>query len=735
MSEGKFSQPRPHRDEERQIEESFRQLTEDQHRRHKKIYTVEDDIRRTVQEISGQEVSVPTETMGSFEKSVKLDETVHATPISDTYRQTASRKPPVPPQPPTPPRPAYRPHTDEFSGLFEEPEELPIPDDFQDTYPDEEPDFIDKLLNLGAAFKKHQTPIILGLCGAALLLIIVFVSIFFAGNKAPEYEGIYPNVYIADIAVGGMSKAEAVAALKAATDNTYSNLDMVIDLSGTEIRLSPKDTKASLDAAAAVDAAYEYGRTGSKQQQEQAYQTALTKDHIIAALPYLQLDVDYIRSVLNTYAEDSGSTLTQTTYGLEGSEPNLSADGFNQNTPTQNLVITMGTPGIGFDANDVYEKVLDAYSLHQFLVQVENVQSVTDPDPIDLNKIYEEFYIEPVDASINLQTFETKAGSYGYGFDIVKAQELVAKAQPGEVLRIPMEYIAPEILDSKAFFLDTLGEYQTRGTGNEDRNKNLRLACEALNGTVLNPGESLSFSSLIGRISGFRTAPEDAGLEDVPQGGVSQVASTLYYAALMSDLNITSRSNHTYLPSFIDYGLDATTSLQISNSTGYPIRIDASYSGGYVKISIFGTEERNYYLMLESSIASSTAPQTVYEIYSYDNQEGYLDGDVIEEGRSGYLVKSYKVKYDRKTGKELSRDFLANSQYPVLDRIVAQVEEPPETEAPTESATIPTEPPYIPPMETPTEAPMDPFVPPTFSYEEQDPVIEDFPVTDFIPEG
>ena len=735
MSEGKFSQPRPHRDEERQIEESFRQLTEDQHRRHKKIHTVEDDIRRTVQEISGQEVSVPTETMGSFEKSVKLDETVHATPISDTYRQTASRKPPVPPQPPTPPRPAYRPHTDEFSGLFEEPEELPIPDDFQDTYPDEEPDFIDKLLNLGAAFKKHQTPIILGLCGAALLLIIVFVSIFFAGNKAPEYEGIYPNVYIADIAVGGMSKAEAVAALKAATDNTYSNLDMVIDLSGTEIRLSPKDTKASLDAAAAVDAAYEYGRTGSKQQQEQAYQTALTKDHIIAALPYLQLDVDYIRNVLNTYAEDSGSTLTQTTYGLEGSEPNLSADGFNQNTPTQNLVITMGTPGIGFDANDVYEKVLDAYSLHQFLVQVENVQSVTDPDPIDLNKIYEEFYIEPVDASINLQTFETKAGSYGYGFDIVKAQELVAKAQPGEVLRIPMEYIAPEILDSKAFFLDTLGEYQTRGTGNEDRNKNLRLACEALNGTVLNPGESLSFSSLIGRISGFRTAPEDTGLEDVPQGGVSQVASTLYYAALMSDLNITSRSNHTYLPSFIDYGLDATTSLQISNSTGYPIRIDASYSGGYVKISIFGTEERNYYLMLESSIASSTAPQTVYEIYSYDNQEGYLDGDVIEEGRSGYLVKSYKVKYDRKTGKELSRDFLANSQYPVLDRIVAQVEEPPETEAPTESATIPTEPPYIPPMETPTETPMDPFVPPTFSYEEQDPVIEDFPVTDFIPEG
>lgn len=742
MSEGKFSQPRPHRDEERQIEESFRQLTEDKHRRNRNGYTVEDDISRTVQEISDQEVSWPTETIRSFEKSVKLDETVQVKPIPEEFRQTACRQPSAAPQPPAAPRPAYRPHADEFDVLFQEPVEEPIPDYSKEPYPEEEPDFIDKLLNLGETFKKHQTPIILGLCGAALLLIVVFVSIFFSGNKAPEYEGIYPNVYIADIAIGGMSKSEAIATLKAATDNTYSNLDMVIDLSGTEIRLSPKDTRASLDVAAAVDAAYEYGRTGSKAQQEQAYQTALTENHIIAALPYLQLDTDYIRSALNAYAEDTGSTLTQTTYGLEGNEPNLSANGFNQNAPTQNLVIIMGTPGIGFDVNDVYEKVLDAYSLHQFLVKVENVQSVTEPDPIDLNQIYEEFYIEPVDASINLQTFETQAGSYGYGFDIVKAQELVAKAQPGEVLRIPMEYIAPEILDNDAFFKDNLGEYQTRGTGNDDRNKNLRLACEALNGTVLNPGESLSFSSLMGRISGFRTAPEDTGLEDVPQGGVSQVASTLYYAALMSDLNISSRSNHTYLPSFIDYGLDATTSLQITNSTGYPIRIDASYSGGYVKVSIFGTEERNYYLMLESSISSSTAPQTVYETFPYDNEEGYLDGDVIEEGRSGYLVKSYKVKYDRKTARELSRDFITNSQYPATDRIVAQVEAPPETETSPEII-VPTEPPYVPPTDIPTEVPSDiptevptePVVPPTFSYEEQPPVAQDFPVPDIIPEG
>ena len=190
MSDGKFSQPRPHRDEERQIEESFRQLTEDQHRRHKKVYTVEDDIRKTVQEISNQEVSVPDEPMRRpFEKSAKLEETVQVSSIPEYYREPAHRQPPVQPQQPATPKSPYKPQVDAFDMLLEEPAEEEIPP----FYPEEEPDFIDKLMKLGAAFKKHQTPVILGLCGAALLLIVVFVSIFFAGKKAPEYEGIYPR--------------------------------------------------------------------------------------------------------------------------------------------------------------------------------------------------------------------------------------------------------------------------------------------------------------------------------------------------------------------------------------------------------------------------------------------------------------------------------------------------------------------------------------------------------------
>ncbi len=681
MSSGKFSQPRPHRDEERQIEESFRQLTEDKSRRRKKTYTIEDNIQNVVQEIPDSSVSLPMEADLPFEQTVKLEETIRISPDS------------FPKNPPATPSEPLKSTTNKYDlipenldAFFAEQEAAETP------YPEEEPDFIDKLMNLGDFFRKHQTPVILGLCGSAIALILLFVSIFFLGGKQEDSTSFAGNVSIAGVNINGMTKQQAIDAVEQVTVTTYRYNDMVVDFGTTQLVLSPKDTGASLDVDAAVEAAFAL-QTSSEQQ-------------YIALLPYLQLNTDYIYEALQSYAADTGSTLTQTTYGLEGDEPELSADKFSENTPAQTLVIIMGTPGIGFDAKDVYEKVLDAYSLHVFQVEVENVESVIKPEPIDLEAIYEEFYIEPVNASINLQSFQTQAGSYGYDFDLEAAQNLVNKAQNGEVLRISMRYIAPDILDADAFFQDTLGQHQTRGTNNDNRNKNLQLACEALNGTVLNPGESLSFSSILSNVSGYRTAPEDTGREDVEQGGVTQVASTLYYAALLSDLNVSSRSNHSYLPSFIDYGLDATEDLKLTNSTGYPIRIDAAYTGGYVKVEILGTEERDYYVMLESSISSTTASETVYEDYPYDNEEGYEDGDVIEEGSTGYQVKSYKVKYNRTTSKELSRDFIANSQYSAVDRIVARVEEPPETEPPTEPPTeAPTEAPTETPAEPPAESP------------------------------
>lgn len=654
MAQGKFSSPRPHRDEERQIEQTFRQAT-------------------------GQEASSP------------------------------------------PPRPEPQAPAPEAFDLFPETEEAcSEPESAQDSFTDQVLGFCGKAMDFCS---KNKKIVLAAACAVALALIIGITALFFAGTADPYGGKILNNVLIAGVNVGGMTKNEAISAVNQTIIQSYAKEYMVIDLDGTTLRLAPSDVNAKLDVKAVVNAAYDYGRTGTKAEQQKAYQDSLTGNHIIGLLPYLELNETYIRDVLDTYAEEAGSALTQASFVLEGEQPELATDQFDENAPCQTLVITMGTPGVSFDVDAVYNQILDAYSLHVFLVTVEDVAPVSEPDPVDLEAIYDEVCIDPVDATVDMQNYKTIPGSYGYGFDIAAAQRLIDKAGYGEEVRIPMEYIEPDILDEEVFFRDVLGECQTPHTNNENRNTNLRLACEALNGLVLDPGETFSFNDTLGQrtaAKGYKSAPAYSGndLVDSIGGGICQVSSTLYYCTLLSDLQTVSRINHGFPVSYIDYGMDATVSwgspdFKFKNSTNFPIRIEAEVSDGYVKIKILGTDQRDYYVKMEYKITNTYNPDTEYVDFEYHNAEGYQDGDVIQKGTTGYYVKTYKLKYDKETNALISREFETNSQYKTVNRIVARVAAPEETTPPTEAPTEATEPPVVtdPPETTAppeTAAPTDP---------------------------
>lgn len=659
MSNGKFSQPRPHREEEREIEQAFRQVT----------------------------------------------------------GQTA------PPQPPTPdPEPL---DSAGFDLVFDEEalaEEHPIVNKPEPQAPESFADKASLFLNRAVDFCSENRKIVLvALCALALVLIIGFMSIFFLSTTDPYGKTILNNVLIADVNVGGMTKDEAISAVKQATSHTYPVLDMVVDLAGNQLRLSPADTGVSLDVKAAVNAAYDYGRTGTKAEQEKAYQDSLTGSHIIGLLPYLELNNDYIRSVLEEYEKNTGSTLTQASYGLDGGIPDVTAKDFDPaNTPARTLVILMGTPGISFDADAVYDQILDAYSLHDFMVTVEGLDTTSEPDPVDLKAIYEEFYVEPVNASMNLQNYTVIPGTYGYGFDMEQAQKKVDAADYGEEVRIPMEFIEPTVLNADMFFQDVLAEYETTYKDRGNLQTNLMLACEAINGKVLNPGESFSFNNTVGQrtsAKGYKYADDQIGTEKnrILGGGISQVSSALYYCALVADLDVTNRTAHSYVPGYSDFGLDAavgwaTPDLKFTNSLGLPIRIDAKAIDGKVKITLMGTDEQDYFVAMDYEISGTKAFQTEYRDFKIDNEEGYKDGEVIQEGAVGYVIKTYRLKYDDKTGELISRDFVNTTQYSSQPKIVARVEAPEETTEPTEAPTekpteAPTEAPTEKPTEKPTEAP------------------------------
>jgi len=143
----------------------------------------------------------------------------------------------------------------------------------------------------------------------------------------------------------------------------------------------------------------------------------------------------------------------------------------------------------------------------------------------------------------------------------------------------------------------TVSSFTTKTTSNSKRNTNIKLAAQAINGTVLQPGQEFSFNGTVGprtEAKGYQGAAAYNNGEVVEEigGGVCQVSSTLYNAVVQAGLKTTVRQSHTYEPSYVTPGTDATISwggpdYKFVNNSSAAIGIRASYSNQTVTISIY----------------------------------------------------------------------------------------------------------------------------------------------------
>ena len=539
----------------------------------------------------------------------------------------------------------------------------------------------------------------------ALLGAILVVSKVFTKPKTQDDGLILAGVTAAGMNLGGMTPDQAQMALYQITDNTYPVKSMIVTLPGGSIELKPGRTGARLDVPALVDALYDYGRTGASSEIQKAQQNAqMGRTHTVALLPYLELDTDYIRDMVDDYCDYFNSEYSPSSVKIKGEKPALKGDEFDENAPCQTIFIEVGNPGRELDPDDVYDQILDAYSFHEFEVQVEEASPEQIPEAIDLAKIFKENCSTPIDAYMDMQTFEVIVETYGYTFDLEKAQADLDLLEYGESLEIQMEYMVPEIKSkelAEMLFRDTLASYETKTTSDHNRNTNLTLACQAINGTLLNPGDTFSFNDTVGKrteAAGYKEAPAFFGGETVKElgGGICQVSSTLYACVLAADLDVITRTAHSSPVSYLPKGMDATVSwggpeFKFRNDTDYPIRIDAEVSGGMVKIKLIGTDARDYYVKIDCRESEVLEPEIRYVDYKWDNAEGYKDGDIIEAGTTGYVIKTYKIKYNKADNSLIGETVEATSTYKSKEQVVARVEPKP-TEPPTEPSTeAPTE--------------------------------------------
>ena len=541
----------------------------------------------------------------------------------------------------------------------------------------------------------------------AVLIITIIGGTWWFFDYTKDDGLIYPNVYAFGIDLSGLTPEEAAAAIGEATADTFQIQNMIVQLPDTTLTLTPELSGANVDAQALAELAFAYGRDGNRWENTQAKAAAaLTSFHLDTG-SCMTLHEDAIRDAVEQAAADAASSLTQSAVSVTGEVPdrNLSYKEALEKTDVvhQTLTIVLGTPDRSLNTDALVERIVSAYHANDF-TPIEFAYDVTLPDALDLEALYAQYYIAPVDAILNEADYTITHEVLGYGFDLEALKALVAEAGEGETITLDFAYVPAaltwEAIDA-TLFKDVLGSVSTNHTNDSNRNTNLKQACKALNGRIIRPGETFSYNEALGERTaekGYKPAGAYSGGKTVQTigGGICQVSSTLYYACLKADLEIVERYAHGYTVSYMPYGMDATVSwgtldYKFKNNTDYPIRIEASVSGGQVHVTLIGTDTKDYYVkMTYETIDGPHEGKVVYEDYKHDNKEGYVDGEVIQTAYTGRTVKSYRVKYSKATDEKISSTYEATSHYKSRDKIIARVEpaptEPPATEAPTDPA-------------------------------------------------
>ncbi len=303
----------------------------------------------------------------------------------------------------------------------------------------------------------------------------------------------------------------------------------------------------------------------------------------------------------------------------------------------------------------------------------------------------------------------------GADFDVAAVQKALDGAAPGETLTLDAEIEEPEVTaaDLKAvLFRDVLGEAKTHVSGSAGRIGNVKLSAQIINGLVLNSGETFSYNESVGKRTadrGFKPAPAYVKGETVDEigGGICQTSSTLYLACLMSNLEITERYAHRYVPAYIAWGMDATVSwggpdYKFTNNTLYPVKIVTKYEKGYLTVQILGTNVDGTYVKMSNEVLSKTPWETIYQ---EDPTMAPGSPDVVKvTPYTGYKVNSYQTIYD-KDGKVIDSHFEASSNYKVRNKVILQA---PAAQPGSGTAEIPAVTPDTP---SDTPVPMEPTVP------------------------
>ena len=435
----------------------------------------------------------------------------------------------------------------------------------------------------------------------ALIVLVSLALIVCVGATVGAYlvtnsETNLPNVYLGGVYVGGMTKEQTIAALDEAGWDAKRGGTLKVSLpEGVSFKLDFLTAGAYEPKEEAAEAAFAYGHTDDWFGNLFTYINDLLSPQELGRTEFT-IDRAYVSAAVDKAVDEFEAV----TAGEE----------YKVNEENSTLECVKGAGQVSLDRQAICDKACEL--LLSGGHELEWKEIVGEMRMPDFAALAAELKTDPVDAYYDPDKDEIVPEIMGVELDASKAEELWKKAGVLEKFSVPITLIEPEITADglkEVLFHDKLGDCMTYLWGSTaNRISNVRVACSRFDGMVLQPGERFSYNDVVGERTaeaGFKLAPTYSGTAhiDALGGGICQVSSTLYNAALYAGLEINERVCHTMIVGYLPLGLDATvdwpdTNFVFTNNRDYPIRIKAGVNdrGSELLIEIWGTDVDGSYV-------------------------------------------------------------------------------------------------------------------------------------------
>ncbi|MBP9670365.1 VanW family protein [Candidatus Woesebacteria bacterium] len=502
------------------------------------------------------------------------------------------------------------------------------------------------------------------LCGVALLVGVARFS---------WHSKFYPGVTIAKVAVGGLKREETKEKIVEKIDKYQTNFSF----NGVNWKTPTNSAEYLVDAS--LNEAYRYGRRFEVQDYLLLLINKKTNYPLVLAegrTEKIETMINEIAGVVEIAPVEAEVRIAKQTVTVTNGSDGVVIDGTMMDSMIRERQANLDENPIAIPTKTVKTQ-LSEDQLMQLKTRAEKLVGksltlklddekivIVDKDLVTLlsksgeqtlfnHEAIKEYVVglspklnkEPQDARFEFEDGKVKEFAPGKDGVVVNLQFTISNLQTGiekllneevktETIEIAAERTPPKVTTEK---VNELGIKERIGRGESyythsipNRIYNVALASSRINSALIPPGEEVSFNKLVGEVSGatgYREAYIISGGRTVlgDGGGLCQVSTTMFRAAMSAGLPILERWGHAYRVSYYELnskpGVDATViapskDFRFKNDTPGHILIQTinDPKALHLVIEIYGTSDGRVATTTEPKVWGITAPlPTIYQ--------------------------------------------------------------------------------------------------------------------------